>query len=440
MGHFQLRTRNVCRQAQDYLCGLMQSAKRNMERMAEVVSGSDEQVLQHFLSNSPWDERAVMDQVATETDALLGGSEETALYIDESAIKKQGKHSVGVARQWNGRLGKVDNSQVGVFAALGRGHRVNLVDARLYLPKEWTADVKRCKAAKVPVAQQAFKTKIELALEMVRRARALGLRYAWIGVDGFYGQAPELLRTLDTEGEVFMADIHSDQNVYLSDPAPYRPTAKSGRGRKPSHYQSKQKPLIVAQWVKQQPASRWQRKTLRDTSKGRLVVDMLHQRVWLWDKKEAQGHCWHVVVRREVGSPTTIKYSLSNAAPATSILKLAKMQAQRYWIERAFQDAKSHAGLAHYQARNWHAWHRHMALVMMAMLYMVEHREQLSKEFPMLSCYDIQVMLANTLPNAQEDEQIILSQMRRRHRKRLAALQSALRKQNRQRRKVADVT
>ena len=121
----------------------MQSSKRNMERMAEVVIGSDEQVLQHFLSNSPWDEQAVMDQVAQDTNALLGGREGTALYIDETAIKKQGKHSVGVARQWNGRLGKVDNSQVGVFAALGRGDRVNLVDARLYLPQEWTQDKKR---------------------------------------------------------------------------------------------------------------------------------------------------------------------------------------------------------------------------------------------------------------------------------------------------------
>jgi len=408
--------------------------------MAEVVTGSDEQVLQHFLSNSPWDEQAVMDQVAKETDALLGGSQESALYIDESAIKKQGKHSVGVARQWNGRLGKVDNSQVGVFAALGRGDRVNLIDARLYLPQEWTQDVPRCHAAKIPHSQQTFKTKIQLALEMVHRARNLGLRYSWIGIDGFYGQAPELLRSLDAENEVFMADVHSDQHIYLSDPEPYLPAAKTGRGRKPSRYHSDQKSMTVSAWAKQQPDEQWQRKTLRDTTKGRLMVEMLHQRVWLWDKKEARGHCWHLVIRREVNSPDTLKYSLCNAASGTSLLTLAKMQAQRYWIERAFQDAKSHAGLAHYQARNWHAWHRHMALVMMAMLYMVEHREQFSKEFPLLSCYDIQVLLANTLPNAHYDEQTILLQMEHRHRKRRAATESALRKQNRQRRKTACAT
>lgn len=403
--------------------------------MAEVVIGSDEQVLQHFLSNSPWDEQAVMDQVAQDTNALLGGREGTALYIDETAIKKQGKHSVGVARQWNGRLGKVDNSQVGVFAALGRGDRVNLVDARLYLPQEWTQDKKRCHTAKIPLWQQTFKSKLELALEMVRRARSLGLQYQWVGVDGFYGQASGLLRTLDAEGEVFMADIHSNQSIYLSDPAPYLPKAKSGRGRKPSRYQSKQKPVTVADWAKQQPMEHWQRKTLRNTTKGRLMVDVLHQRVWLWDKKEAQGHCWHLVVRREVNSPNTLKYSLSNAAPSISVLKLSKMQAQRYWIERAFQDAKSHAGLSHYQARNWPAWHRHMALVMIAMLYMVEQREQMKNNFPLLSCYDIQILLANTLPTLQDDEQAILTQMEQRHRKRQASIESALRKQDRQRRK-----
>jgi SRSO17 transposase len=113
---FQLRTRRVHEQAKQYLSGLMQARRKNMERMAEVVIDSDEQALQHFLSNSPWDERGVLDQVAREADGLLGGTPDSALLIDESGITKKGRHSVGVSRQWNGRLGKVDNCQVGVFA------------------------------------------------------------------------------------------------------------------------------------------------------------------------------------------------------------------------------------------------------------------------------------------------------------------------------------
>jgi SRSO17 transposase len=128
--HFQLRTRDVATTATQYLSGLMQARRKNMERMAEVVPESDDQVLQHFLSNSNWDERAVLDQVALRADAVLGGAADSALLIDESGITKKGRHSVGVSRQWNGRLGKVDNCQVGVYAALSRGADVTLIRSR----------------------------------------------------------------------------------------------------------------------------------------------------------------------------------------------------------------------------------------------------------------------------------------------------------------------
>ncbi len=130
--HFNLSTRDISVKSRQYLCGLMQAKKKNMERMAEVVPDSCDQALQHFLSNSNWDEGSVMDQVATATDAMIGGGQDTTLIIDESCFAKKGIKSVGVARQWNGRLGKVDNCQVGVFAALGRGKFATLIDARLY--------------------------------------------------------------------------------------------------------------------------------------------------------------------------------------------------------------------------------------------------------------------------------------------------------------------
>ena len=114
--------------AGDYLKGLMQAERKNMERMEEVVVEADEQRLQHMLSDSDWDHRAVLDQVALDANRWLGGTEDSCLLVDESGFAKKGKHSVGVARQWNGRLGKVDNCQVGVFAALGKGHLANLAD------------------------------------------------------------------------------------------------------------------------------------------------------------------------------------------------------------------------------------------------------------------------------------------------------------------------
>jgi SRSO17 transposase len=137
-------------------------------------------------------------------------------------------------------------------------------------------------------------------------------------------------------------------------------------------------------------------------------------------------------VRREVNSPGTLKYSLSNAAAQTSATKLTKMQAQRFWIERAFQDAKSHVGMAQYQARQWQSWHRHMALVMMAMQFMLEARLSHADMLPLLSCYDIQILLATTLPDRRYDShEEVMRQMQIRHQKRQASTESAIRNSSR---------
>ncbi len=402
----------------------MQAEKRNMERMSEVVPDSDEQVLQNFLTHSSWDYRAVMDQVARNANRLLGAAMGSGLYIDESPFQKKGTKSVGVARQWNGRLGKQDNCQVGVFAALGRGERVSLVDARLFLPQEWTGDAARCDEADIPKAEQVFRTKLELAQEMVRHARRNGLQFEWVGMDGLYGQSLSLLQSLDRQGEVFMADIHADRHIYLEDPKPFLPAAKAN-GRKPTHFHSRASAIEVRKWLKKQPASAWSKESLRSATKDELVVEILHRRVWLWDKKSPTAQHWHLIVRREINSPGTVKYSLSNAVGYTPVSKLAQMQAQRFWIERAFQDAKSNIGMAQYQARKWQSWHRHMALVMMAMQFMLQSRLENADAHPYLSCYDIQILLATTLPDRRDSEEEVMRQMQIRHQKRQAAMQSA---------------
>ena len=180
--------------------------------------------------------------------------------------------------------------------------------------------------------------------------------------------------------------------------------------------------LEVRKWVKKQPASAWRKKTLRNTTKGDLIVEVLHQRVWLWDKYSPNGHCWHLIVRREMDSPGTLKYCLSNAPAQTSVRKLTQMQAQRFWIERAFQDAKSHIGMAQYQARQWPSWHRHMALVMMALQFMLQARLEHVETYPLLSCYDIQILLATTLPDRRSSQEEVMRQLRARHEKRQALI------------------
>lgn len=401
-----------------------------MERMAEAVPDADEQQLQHFLSNTEWDDRGVRDQVALETDKILGTDSDTALLIDESGFTKKGTHSVGVARQWNGRLGKVDNCQVGVFAALARGSLATLIDVRLFLPKGWATDAERCEAAGVPNEARVARTKPDLALEMIRHNRKLGVRFSWVGMDGLYGNDPHLLRCLDDDGEIFVADVHKDQRVYLEDPDPTVPPTPAGcRGRKRTKLVAASVPVRVDAWVKSQPANAWERKTIRGSSKGKLRIEVLHRWVWLWDEKESKARRWHLIVRREITRPDEIKYTLSNAPEGTQPLRLATMQAQRYWIERSFQDGKSHAGLRDYQVRGWRPWHHHMALVMMAMLFMLQEKVRNHSDIPLMTCADIEVLLARFLPQRDLDADEVIRQMEVRHQKRQASIDQAYRRQ-----------
>lgn len=428
--HFLRGTRSVALQAQMYLQGLMQASRKNMERMEEVVPDSNYQSLQHFISDSEWETRDVLDQVAREADRHLGGSESSCLLIDETAFQKKGESSVGVERQWSGRLGKVENSQVAVFASLARGRYSTLIDTRLYLPKSWIEDPERCLAAGVPESEMVLKSKADLAFEMVVQARHNGVRFSWVGVDGGYGKEPGFLRRLEDHGEVFVADVHKDQQIYLEDPDPLVPEKKSPRGKKPTRLQAQSASQRVDAWAAAQPAELWQKVAVRPGTKGEVRVEALHGRVWLWDGREETARFWHVVVIREVSSPETIKYVLSNAPAETSLERLVQMQRQRFWIERSFEDGKSESGLADYQVRGWRAWHHHMALVMMAMLFMLEEKLLHKQSHPLLSCSDIEVLLAHFLPRRDVTVEEVVRQMEARHKARQKAIESAYRRQS----------
>lgn len=338
--------------------------------------------------------------------------------MDESGFAR-------VGRQWNGRQGKVDNCQVGVFGALGRGHVATLTDLRLYLPKAWVDNPERCRKAGVPQSERCRRTKTQLALEMVRHQRALGVAVAWVGVDGGYGKEPAFLRGLESMGELFVADVHKDQRIYLGDPRPQVPAgAAHQRGRPRSRLQAQTRPQRVDEWVVTVAPSQWKRVALRDSTEGRVEVEVVHRRVWLWDGMEKQARHWHLIV-----SPQTLKYTLSNADAELPTHRLAQMQAQRFWVERAFQEAKSHCGMADYQARQWRAWHHHMTLVAMSLLLMLEERIAQKDSYPLLSCSDIATLLKALLPRRDLEREEVIRQMEKRHRKCLAATEATYRKQ-----------
>ena len=415
--------------ARRYLHGLAQAEAATFAAMAAVVEDGCAQQFQHFISHAPWRHEPVIEQIARDADRLLGGKPDSALILDESSFVKQGDHSVGVARQWCGRLGKVDTCQVAVFAVLTDGARHTPVAMRLYRPQCWIKDPARCDRAEIPTEARTMRSKTDLALEMVRAARARGMRFGWVGVDGGDGKEPAFLRALDDMGEVFVADVHCDQRVWTKPPGLHVPPPQSTRGRSPSKQQAAGDAITVEKLVAGFGADDWTRCTLRESTRGPLQVDIAHRRVWVWDGKEATARCWHLVVRREMGAPKRIKYSLSNAPADTKRERLAQMQGARYWVERAFEDAKGEGGLADYQAVGWRAWHHHVSMVMLAMLFIAEQRVAHQPGLALLTPRDIVEMLKETLPRKPQGKEALVDQINQRHARRRSAIESRRRTQ-----------
>lgn len=418
--YFQVGKRNVAHRARGYLAGLMMKAERkNMERMGEFVEDFDYHSQQQFLSDSPWDHNALMDRVAQEVGGLLGGPQ-SGLLIDESGFEKKGDMSVGVARQYNGRLGKVDNCQVGVFAGLSDGVNCGLVDARIYLPECWVSDTKRCQKARIPEAEQVHRSKPQIALEMVDRAIELGLEFGWVGFDALYGSSTWLLREIEDRGLVFVADVRKDEAVHPSDPR------TGSRASSP-------RPLRIDELFKQVPVRERRTVVVRDGTKGTIKVRAVRRRIWRAD--QAAGQCrewWALCIYCPDGS---VKYALSNADKAVPLTQMVRQHSTRYWIERAFQDAKTSVGMADYQARGWRAWHHHMAMVLLALLFMIKERRVYQDDVDLLSCQDIVDLLNVVLPRADLDPEAVLDRMEERHRRRQEAIDSAYRKQGSTRRR-----
>jgi SRSO17 transposase len=395
---FVSSTRDTTVAFEGYMRGLFQSERANMLRMSEV-NEVDHQAMQHMLTEGCADWQGFGQQIALEANELLG-SQDSVLIFDESGFAKKGEASAGVARQWNGRLGKVDNCQVGVFTTLCRGDMATLIDTRLYLPEAWCSDDARCRKAAIPEAERQFRSKSQLALAMLKVAQQRGIQFGYVGIDGGYGKEPAFLRSVDAQGCRFVADVHCDQTIYLYDPDPQVPEG-TGRGRKPSRRKPQGTSQRVDQWAAEQPSEAWQRLTLREGEKGLLVADYLQAPVWVWDGEEETARCWHLLVRREVGADTASHYCLSNAPVETSWQELARVQAQRFFIEHSFREAKSECGMADYQVRRWDAWHHHMALVMLATLFLVKQKQAGRQQWPMLSFNDLVTALEHLLPRRQ---------------------------------------
>lgn len=355
-------------------------------------TGSDYQTQQQFISDSPWSAQELMDKIGVDTNNMLGDKSHQALSLDESSNGKAGKHSVGVSHQYNGNKGKTDNCQTGVYASLSRGNRVGIIRTKLFLPDEWIDDADRCAKAGIPKSALVKKTKIELAMELIREAIQSGIEFGWINADGLYGSSYWFGKSIDELDKNFVVDVHKDQMVYLVEPEIYIPVKEKPRGRKHTRPVTDTEPVEVQQYLKNLRAANFQEVNIRKGTKGWLKAKIHIVPVWVWDNEESQARERTLIIRQPVNKNDGIKYSLSNFnINEKTAQEFAFMQGQRFWIERAFEDMKGELGMSDYQVRKYTAWYHHQALVMLALQYVNKQKIMHQQNIPLLSVRDIRL-------------------------------------------------
>lgn len=382
--------------------------------MCERVPESNYQQLQHFISVSDWDSKGVICDVAKNTNQTLATlTGEKGLILDESGNEKAGKQSVGVARQYIGNVGKVCNSQVGVYAGLCRADKIALVGAKLYLPKLWTDDTKRCEKAGIPKEERKYRSKPELGLEIIKELEGV-IEYDWVGGDTIYGNSPDLRASLQQLGKSYVLDVGEELQVCLEKPKPFLPK-KSGKGRNRSRYVIAEEKLSLKQLKARVQEDEWQAIVYRVGSKGELIREAVLQKVWIWKKGSQKIEESEVLISRKLDK-TEVKYSLCHEVETESgIEKLLFRQMQRYWIERGFQEIKEQLGLHQYQVRGFRAWHHHIALTMMALHFILETQIENAENLPLISCSDVKLMLANILKNKLDEPEMLMQIIDQRH-------------------------
>jgi len=411
---FDTTTHHGSAQAQIYLQGLLSElAAKNMWRMEERITGAKQENLQQFLSDSPWRSSGVWTWVGQRANEHLGGQARSMLLIDESGQGKKGRQSVGVARQYNGRLGKTDNCQVGVYSALALGARATLAGCRLYLPEEWVKDRARCLAAGIPAGEIRLRTKIELARELVEEALANGLEFRWVGVDAGYGRDQGFLSWIEDQKLGFVADVPNALLVWEKKPAGLqRPDQLKASGARAVG-------KLAQEW---QAAAPGRSVTLRQGENGPVRVKVWARRVWVWPEGQSEPRHWWLVVRED--GEGEVKHTLINSPATTPLEALAILQGGRHFVERVFEDGKSHVGMGDYQVRKWLGWQHHMALVGLAMLFVLEERLLAAKEYPLLSVRDVVELMSWYFMEHPSLERLV-EVMRRRHRRRKQLMQAA---------------
>lgn len=346
-----------------YVEGLLSDLESKNAESIAYLHGLDRKTMQHFIGESPWETAPLVDELARQVGAEIGEAD-GVIVVDPSAHEKRGDESVGVKRQWNGRLGKVDNCQVGIYLGYASRKEHALVDERLFLPAEWANDKRRRRKCGVP-KEVRFQTRHELALEMLR-AHARRLPHAWVAGDDEMGRPAWFRASLRSMRAQYL--LGAPANTAIRD-LEGRAPPWSGTGRRP-----KRRLEQMQAWVAHRPAGAWTEIEVRQGEKGPIVVECLARRVQArTDERRIGPEELLFVTRERMGETVRHDYYLGNAPPDTPLKELARVAKAEHRIEECLQRAKGEAGLSDHEVRTWVGWHHHQVLALMAVWFLTRH-------------------------------------------------------------------
>jgi SRSO17 transposase len=377
------------RQCGIYLHGLLLDGERkSIQPLSQRVPGGDEQRLQQFVNQSPWDPTPVLQTYRTlMADALAGPN--GLIVIDDTGFAKQGKHSVGVKRQYSGTLGKVGNCQVAVSLHYANGDKDYPLALRLYLPEEWIQDPERLAKAHVPEEERAFKPKWQIALDLLDTLKEEALPHAAVVADAGYGAVSDFRAGLEERGEAYLVGISGEEVVFSPPPTwevPVRTGPRGGRAPTRAHLApDAPRPVPVKTFATTltRTSVSW-----RAGTKGRLSAEFAWVRVWPahdWqrgvpitemEQREAAAR-WLLVEWRADG---TIKYALSNLPSDTALEQAVAWWKERWQVEQGYRQLKQELGLDHFEGRSWSGFHHHAVMTFLAYGFLALERQRAAEQ------------------------------------------------------------
>lgn len=361
--------------ARHILEGKLSSLSRKTAEPIAHHIGVRREVLQDFLGVSPWQDQAILGELRGHVSEAWNDPD-GVLFGDGSGFAKKGDHSCGVKRQYCGRLGKVENCQIGIFLGYGCRYGHTLLDHRLFLPKEWATDSKRREAAGIP-EEVLYKETWEIFLDLVDECK--DVPHSWVTADAEFGRVYQCRKGLRDRHERYVVDVRND--MLIRDLCAKRPRRKRKGGPRP-----KQPWQSIKAWVESRPATAWTLLEIRGGEKGPLLVEATSTRVQTRDDNRRVGQQERLVVIRTVNNPEAKTWvTLSNADEEVPLANVVWAHAQRHWQEAGLKEAKSEVGMAHYEVRGWRGWHHHMSMSLLALWFLALERFHQQAVTPALS-------------------------------------------------------